>query len=95
MATTPWQPAPDTVASLWKRRPHGTVPGQFSINPQTGMGNGMAFAAVKTLHKVLSPPTCLNSYGYLCMSNFLVQEQPSVLIRCGYLGILLVQVDPT
>ena len=56
MAITLWQPAPDMVAAPLKERSHGTVPGQLSVDPQTSMGNGMASATVKTLHKVLPPP---------------------------------------
>ena len=38
MAITPWQPAPDAVASSLKRRPHGAVPGQVTVDPRTSHG---------------------------------------------------------
>ena len=38
MAITPWQPAPDMVAPSLKRRLHGTVPGQFSVDLQASHG---------------------------------------------------------
>ena len=38
MATTPWQPALDMVAAPLKRRSHGTVPGQFSVNLRASHG---------------------------------------------------------
>ena len=56
MAITPWQPAPDMAASSLKRRPHGTVPGQFSANLRASHGSGIASATVKISHKVLPAP---------------------------------------
>ena len=38
MAITPWQPAPDAVASSLKRRPHGAVPGQVTVDPRASHG---------------------------------------------------------
>ena len=38
MAATPWQPALDMVVAPLKRRSHGTVPGQFSVNLRASHG---------------------------------------------------------
>ena len=57
MAITPWQLAPDMVAAPLRGRPHGTVPGQFAVDPWASHGGGMASAAIKISHKAsLSPP---------------------------------------